>query len=87
MGNSADMTTGMPEGREQTTRVALRLDDAVNVVCPWTGAPASAEGLTLYSGAVVGFANAGLRDQFAQAVRHFEDALAVRRAETAGNSE
>ena len=30
---------------------------------------------------------AELRDQFARAVRQFEDALAVRRAETAGNSE
>lgn len=65
----------------------LRLDDAVNAICPWTGAPVSQDGLTLYAGAVVGFASAELRDQFAKAVRQFEDALAVRRAETAGNSE
>jgi len=63
------------------------VNDAVNAVCPWTGKPISPEGLTLYAGAVVGFANAELRDQFARAVRQFEDALAVRRAETAGNSE
>lgn len=74
--------TGQPGMRE-----ALRLDDAVNERCPWTGAPATAEGLTLYRGAVVGFATAQLRDQFDLAVQRFEDALAVRRAETAGNSE
>lgn len=65
----------------------LRLDDAVNRLCPWTARPVSADALTLYGGAVVGFATAELRDQFVMAVRQFEDALAMRRAETAGNSE
>ena len=83
MGHSADTTAG-PHGAPAGTP---GVNDSVNAVCPWTGKPVSADGLTLYAGAVVGFANAELRDQFARAVRQFEDALAVRRAETAGNSE
>ncbi len=66
---------------------ALRLEDAVNETCPWSGKPITADSLTLYKGAVVGFCNPGCRDKFEQAVRHFEDALRARRAETAQNSE
>jgi hypothetical protein len=65
----------------------LRIEDAVNETCPWSGEPIAADSLTLYNGAVVGFCNPGCRDKFAAAVRHFEDALGARRAETAGNSE
>lgn len=65
----------------------LRIEDAVNETCPWSGKPIAADALTLYRGAVVGFCNAGCRDKFERAVRHFEDALQARRAETAGNSE
>ena len=66
---------------------ALRLEDAVNETCPWSGKPIAADSLTLYKGAVVGFCNPGCRDKFEQAVRHFEDALRARRADTAQNSE
>jgi hypothetical protein len=65
----------------------LRLEDAINDTCPWSGQPIAADSLTLYQGAVVGFAEPALRDQFEAAVRQFEAALQVRRAETAQNSE
>ncbi len=65
----------------------LRLEDAVNETCPWSGHPVAADSLTLYKGAVVGFCNPGCRDKFERAVRHFEDALLGKRAETAQNSE
>ncbi|MFL5153854.1 MAG: glutathione S-transferase, partial [Microvirga sp.] len=35
----------------------LRLEDAVNETCPWSGKPIAADSLTLYRGAVVGFCN------------------------------
>lgn len=66
---------------------ALRVEDAVNETCPWSGKPIAADSLTLYKGAVVGFCNPGCRDKFEKAVRHFEDALEARRAELAENSE
>jgi hypothetical protein len=65
----------------------LRIEDAVNETCPWSGKPIAADSLTLYNGAVVGFCNPGCRDKFAAAVKHFEGALQAHRAETAGNSE
>ncbi len=65
----------------------LRIEDAVNETCPWSGKPISADSLTLYKGAVVGFCNPACRDKFEAAIRHFEDALRARRAEMAGNSE
>ena len=66
---------------------ALPIEDAVNETCPWSGKPIAADSLTLYKSAVVGFCNTGCRDKFEKAVRHFENALEVRRAETAQNSE
>jgi hypothetical protein len=80
-------------GRHQDHRMngqdpaRLRIEDAVNQTCPWSGKPVSADSLTLYNGAVVGFCNPGCRDKFEQAVRHFEGALQARRAATAGNDE
>jgi hypothetical protein len=65
----------------------LRIEDAVNETCPWSGKPIAADSLTLYRGAVVGFCNQGCRDKFETAIRHFEDALQARRADTAQNSE
>jgi len=53
----------------------LKLEDAVNETCPWSGEPVSADSLTLYQGRVVGFCNTGCRDKFEKAVRHFETAL------------
>jgi hypothetical protein len=66
---------------------ALRIEDAVNGTCPWSGKPIAADSLTLYKGAVVGFCNPGCRDKFKAAIEHFEDALEARRADTAQNSE
>jgi hypothetical protein len=60
----------------------LRLEDAVNETCPWSGKPIQADSLTRYAGAVVGFCNPGCRDKFEKAIRHFEDALQARRVES-----
>jgi YHS domain-containing protein len=54
---------------------ALRLEDSVNDVCPWSGDPVSAGGLTLYQGKVVGFCNSGCRDKFDSATKAFDAAL------------
>jgi hypothetical protein len=62
----------------------LRIEDAVNDFCPWSGKPIVPEALTLYNGAVVGFCNAECRDMFARAVAAFEDALRARRVANAG---
>jgi hypothetical protein len=56
----------------------LRLEDAVNETCPWSGKPIAADSLTLYKEAVVGFCNPDCRDKFEVAVKHFEAALAER---------
>ena len=56
----------------------LKLEDAVNETCPWSGKPIAADSLTLYKEAVVGFCNPGCRDKFEVAVKHFEAALAER---------
>ena len=60
----------------------LRIEDAVNETCPWSGKPVAADSLALYRDAVVGFCNPECRDKFAKAVRHFEDSLAARRADS-----
>jgi len=65
----------------------LRIEDAINETCPRSGQPITADALTLYQGAVVGFCDPACRDQFEAAIRHFEAALQVRRVETAQNSE
>ncbi|MFE1600014.1 glutathione S-transferase [Methylobacterium sp. ID0610] len=71
----------------ETNHARLRIEDAVNTACPWSGKPIAADSLTLYNGAVVGFCNPGCRDKFETAIRHFEDALQARRAAAAGNDE
>jgi hypothetical protein len=53
----------------------LRLEDAVNETCPWSGDPIAADSLTLYRGAVVGFCNPGCRDKFEKATQAFDLAL------------
>ena len=62
----------------------LRIEDAINELCPWSGKPIAADALTLYNGAVVGFCNPDCRDKFALALRSFEDALQARRLATTG---
>jgi len=54
----------------------LKIEDAVNETCPWSGKPVDAASLALYKGHVVGFCNPGCRDKFEQAIAHFEAALA-----------
>lgn len=56
----------------------LRLEDAVNEVCPWSGDPVSADSLTLYKGQVVGLCNSGCRDKFEKATTAFDLALAAK---------
>ena len=56
----------------------LRLADAINETCPWSGKPVAADSLTLYRGAVVGFCNTGCRDKFEAATTMFEAALTAR---------
>jgi len=56
----------------------LRVEDAVNETCPWSGDPISADSLTLYRGQVVGFCNLGCRDKFAAATRAFDSAIEER---------
>ncbi|SFR85966.1 glutathione S-transferase [Sphingomonas jatrophae] len=57
---------------------AAALAEAVNDVCPWSGDPISADALTRYRGAVVGFCNPGCRDKFDAAVTAFDRAIADR---------
>ena len=57
------------------TTASLRLEDAVNTSCPWSGKPIATDALTLYRGRVVGLCNPGCRDQFETAIGHFEAAL------------
>ena len=59
-------------------RPALSIEDCVNDVCPWSGDPVSAQALTVYRGAVVGFCNPGCRDKFEAATGAFDAALAAR---------
>ncbi|GLS44851.1 glutathione S-transferase [Methylobacterium brachythecii] len=66
------------------SETTLRIEDAINENCPWSGKPIAADSLTLYNGAVVGFCNPDCRDKFARALASFEDALQARRAANAG---
>ena len=50
----------------------LKLEDCVNLVCPWSGKPVSADSLALYRGKVVGFCNTGCRDKFEAAIHAFD---------------
>jgi hypothetical protein len=53
----------------------LKIEDAINTVCPWSGKPIAADSLTRYRGSIVGFCNPGCRDKFEQAVTAFDAAL------------
>ena len=58
----------------------LNIADCINDVCPWSGKSVSADSLTTYRGAVVGFCNQGCRDRFEKAVSQFEARLKERAA-------
>ena len=62
-------------------RTALRIEDAVNAVCPWSGDPVEAGSLTTYRDQTVGFCNPGCRDKFETAVSAFEAAIARKRTD------
>jgi hypothetical protein len=53
----------------------LRIEDAINTACPWSGKPIREDSLTTYRDAVVGFCNPGCRDKFAAAISAFEAKL------------
>jgi hypothetical protein len=53
----------------------LKIEDAINTACPWSGKPISADSLTRYRGSVVGFCNPGCRDKFERAMTMFDAAL------------
>ena len=53
----------------------LRIEDAINETCPWSGQPIAADSLALYRGEVVGFCNTGCRDKFESATTAFDKAL------------
>ena len=53
----------------------LRIEDAINAACPWSGKPIVEDSLTRYRGEVVGFCNPGCRDKFESAVTMFDAAL------------
>ena len=53
----------------------LKIEDAINANCPWSGKPISPDSLTRYRGQVVGFCNTGCRDKFERAVTMFDAAL------------
>ena len=56
--------------------IALRLADAVNAACPWSGDPVQADSLTQYKGMVVGFCTPGCRDKFEKATALFDASIA-----------
>ena len=55
----------------------MRIEDAVNSTCPWSGKPIASDSLTRYRGAVVGFCNPGCRDKFETATTAFDAAIAA----------
>ena len=58
----------------------LKIEDALNQTCPWSGKPIKATALTLWDGAVVGFSRRDYRDKFDKAIAHFEDARMKKQA-------
>jgi YHS domain-containing protein len=52
-----------------------RFEECVNRTCPWSGDPVSADSLTHYKGAVVGFCNPGCKDKFEAATQAFDAAI------------
>ena len=59
---------------------SLRIEDAINETCPWSGKPIAADSLTQYRNATVGFCNPGCRDKFEKAIEDFETALDDKKA-------
>ena len=73
--DSGAASAGNCARQDREIKVAmLRLEDCINVTCPWSGKPVQADSLTRYQGEVVGFCNPGCRNKFEQAIAHFESA-------------
>ena len=53
----------------------LKIENAINDVCPWSEKPIAEDSLTYYRGQVVGFCNPGCRDKFESAVKQFDSAM------------
>ena len=51
---------------------SLKIKNAINKNCPWSGNPIEENSLTIYKGHVVGFCNTGCRDKFDKAVNLFD---------------
>ena len=60
------------------TDAPLKIGDAVNDACPWSGKPIAADSLTTYRDIVVGFCSPACRDKFEAAIKHFDKAIAER---------
>jgi hypothetical protein len=65
----------------------LKIEDAANQTCPWSGKPVSADSLTLYQGRVVGFCNPGCRDTFDQAIEMFDPLVQAGRTKSVTKSD
>lgn len=50
----------------------LKIEAAVNLMCPWCGKPIGSDSLTRYRGKLVGFCNTGWRDKFETAAAMFD---------------
>ena len=50
----------------------LKIKNAINTNCPWSGNPIVENSLTIYKGHVVGFCNTGCRDKFDKALNLFD---------------
>ncbi len=74
MAAKATVKSGRPA--KMAAPKALRLADAVNAACPWSGDPVQADSLTQYKGEVVGFCNPGCRDKFEKAAALFDASIA-----------
>ena len=51
---------------------SLKIKNAINTNCPWSGNPIVENSLTVYKGHVVGFCNTGCRDKFDKALNLFD---------------
>lgn len=63
---------------------ALKPENCINTVCPWSGEGVQPDSLTLYRGRVVGFCNRGCRDKFATAAGLFDELIDASDANSTG---
>ena len=51
---------------------SLKIKNAINTNCLWSGNPIAENSLTIYKGHVVGFCNTGCRNKFDKALNLFD---------------